>query len=199
MRKTQRKSQKGRWIAALLVLLALCGAAALIYPTARQDIESTLIYPKKFSAIVEREADAYDLDENLVYAVIKAESNFDPEAESAAGALGLMQMMPETFTWMQTHVKGDYSTASLRDPETNIRFGCALLRVLLNEFKNEETAVCAYNAGIGNVTSWLQNTTYSADGVTLFSIPFGETRHYVSRVMEYKAKYQELYGGNENV
>ena len=130
--------------------------------------------------------------------VSKLESDFDPEAESPVGALGLMQMMPETFDWMQTHIGGEYDASALLDPEISIKYGCALLRVLLNEYDNLATAVCAYNAGMGNVTSWLSDPAYSEDGVTLKEIPFEETRLYVQKVLQYKETYEKLYGGIEN-
>lgn len=109
-----------------------------------------------------------------------------------------MQMMPETFDWMQTHIGGEYDASALLDPEISIKYGCALLRVLLNEYDNLATAVCAYNAGMGNVTSWLSDPAYSEDGVTLKEIPFEETRLYVQKVLQYKETYEKLYGGIEN-
>lgn len=197
--RNKRKKHRGTVLALLIAAVVALGAVAAlkIFPRVQEDVE-TLLYPQKFSDIVEKEAAAYNLEESLVYAVIKAESDFDPNAESAVGALGLMQMMPETFTWMQTHVAGEFDAEALYDPEINIRFGCALLRLLLDEFGNVETAVCAYNAGIGNVTTWLSNAEYSADGKTLSEIPFGETRHYLQKVMRNKEKYEALYGGMEN-
>ncbi len=128
----------------------------------------------------------------------RRKADFDPEAESPVGALGLMQMMPETFDWMQTHIGGEYDASALLDPEISIKYGCALLRVLLNEYDNLATAVCAYNAGMGNVTSWLSDPAYSEDGVTLKEIPFEETRLYVQKVLQYKETYEKLYGGIEN-
>lgn len=157
-----------------------------------------MLYPRKYGSIVKKEAKEYDLPQSLVYAVIKAESDFDPEAESPVGALGLMQMMPETFDWMQTHIGGEYDASALLYPEISIKYGCALLRVLLNEYDNLATAVCAYNAGMGNVTSWLSDPAYSEDGVTLKEIPFEETRLYVQKVLQYKETYEKLYGGIEN-
>lgn len=157
-----------------------------------------ILYPRKYSSIVKKEAKEFDLEQSLVYAVIKAESNFDPEAESPVGALGLMQMMPETFDWMQTHIGGEYETSALFDPKISIKYGCALLRVLLNEYDDLGTAICAYNAGMGNVTSWLSDPAYSDDGVTLKEIPFEETRLYVQKVLQYKETYEKLYGGIGN-
>lgn len=186
-----------RWPAVLLVSAALLVFAFFALRLVQPDVER-LAYPKKYSRIVSEQAKAYELEESLVYAVIKAESNFDPKAESPVGALGLMQLMPDTFEWMQSHVGGEYDTDALFDPAVNIRFGCALLRLLLNEYGDLRVALCAYNAGMGNVTSWLSDGTYSEDGITLQLIPFDETRLYVQKVLQYKETYEELYGGIGN-
>lgn len=182
------------------ILIAGIAAAVLVVFAVQRlhpDVDH-MLYPRKYGSIVKKEAKEYDLPQSLVYAVIKAESDFDPEAESPVGALGLMQMMPETFDWMQTHIGGEYDASALLGPEISIKYGCALLRVLLNEYDNLATAVCAYNAGMGNVTSWLSDPAYSEDGVTLKEIPFEETRLYVQKVLQYKETYEKLYGGIEN-
>lgn len=182
----------------LLVLFALLLVVWLVRPKVQEDVDR-LSYPQKYSDLVKMQAAEFSLDESLVYAVIKAESNFDAEAESPVGALGLMQMMPETFTWMQTHIGGDYGAEKLFEPEISIRYGCALLRLLLDSYGEDLSVVLsAYNAGMGNVTSWLSDTSYSEDGKTLTHIPFDETRLYVEKVIRYKEIYEKLYGGNGN-
>ena len=181
----------------LLVLVLLAAFGFYTYDRIWPDVEHA-IYPKEYRRIVEEQAKAFDLDENLVYAMIKAESDFDANAKSSAGALGLMQMTPGTFEWMQSRLKETHDTDALFEPEVSIRYGCALLRLLLNEYDDLTVALAAYNAGMGNVTSWLSDTAYSADGVTLQAIPFGETRIYVQRVLRYKQNYEIIYGGMEN-
>ena len=101
--------------------------------------------------------------------------------------------LPQSLVYAVIKAESD-----LLDPEISIKYGCALLRVLLNEYDNLATAVCAYNAGMGNVTSWLSDPAYSEDGVTLKEIPFEETRLYVQKVLQYKETYEKLYGGIEN-
>ena len=123
------------------ILIAGIAAAVLVVFAVQRlhpDVDH-MLYPRKYESIVKKEAKEYDLPQSLVYAVIKAESDFDPEAESPVGALGLMQMMPETFDWMQTHIGGEYDASALLDPEISIKYGCALLRVLLNEYDNLAT------------------------------------------------------------
>ena len=195
MRK-RRYRKKSRWpVLIVLVLLVLFGFYA--YDRIKPDVEHAL-YPREYREIVRREAAVYDLDENLVYAMIKAESDFDAQAKSSAGALGLMQMTPGTFEWMQTKLRETHDTDALFEPKVSIRYGCALIRLLLDEYEDLTVALAAYNAGMGNVTSWLSDAEYSADGVTLKAIPFGETRHYVERVLRYKENYEIIYGGMEN-
>lgn len=195
MRK-RRYRKKSRWpVLIILVLLVLFGFYA--YDRIKPDVEHAL-YPREYREIVRREAAVYDLDENLVYAMIKAESDFDAQAKSSAGALGLMQMTPGTFEWMQTKLEETHDTDALFEPKVSIRYGCALIRLLLDEYEDLTVALAAYNAGMGNVTSWLSDAEYSADGVTLKAIPFGETRHYVERVLRYKENYEIIYGGMEN-
>ena len=193
--KKSKKKPLWPWI----LIAGIAAAVLVVFAVQRlhPDVDH-MLYPRKYGSIVKKEAKEYDLPQSLVYAVIKAESDFDPEAESPVGALGLMQMMPETFDWMQTHIGGEYDASALLDPEIRIKYGCALLRVLLNEYDNLATAVCAYNAGMGNVTSWLSDPAYSEDGVTLKEIPFEETRLYVQKVLQYKETYEKLYGGIEN-
>ena len=173
----------------LAAVVLLAGFAWFAFRSVQPDVME-FSYPRKYKSIVTEQAAEYDLEESLVYAVIKAESNFDAEAVSSVGAVGLMQMMPETFYWMQTHVG---------EPEVSIRFGCALLRLLLSEYGDLTVALCAYNAGMGNVASWLSDSAYSDDGKTLKAIPFGETEAYVQKVLQYKETYEEIYyGGMEN-
>ena len=185
-----------RWKALMLAVLLLVFSVFALYKV-RTDVERVM-FPRTYREIVEEQAEAFDLPESLVYAVIKAESNFDTEAVSSVGAIGLMQMMPNTFTWMQEILHETYEEKALYEPEVSVRFGCALLRLLLNEYGDLTAALSAYNAGMGNVTSWLSDAEYSADGVTLKAIPFGETRHYVERVLRYKENYEIIYGGMEN-
>ncbi len=182
----------------LAAVVLLAGFAWFAFRSVQPDVME-LSYPRKYKSIVTEQAAEYDLEESLVYAVIKAESNFDAEAVSSVGAVGLMQMMPETFYWMQTHVGETYDESALYEPEVSIRFGCALLRLLLSEYGDLTVALCAYNAGMGNVASWLSDSAYSDDGKTLKAIPFGETEAYVQKVLQYKKTYEEIYyGGMEN-
>lgn len=173
------------FLAALSVALAI--AAAMGGYTAGKRV----LYPVAYSEYIVKYSAEYDLDVFLVMGVIKQESNFVPEAESDY-AFGLMQLTSDTAEWNAKQM--GLENCDYADPETNIRIGCHYLRYLIDHYKNTDTALAAYNAGMGNVSSWLSNSEYSSDGVTLDNIPFSETRHYVRKVKGYCEKYREEYG-----
>lgn len=152
------------------------------------------VFPLKYEEYVTKYAAEYGLPPSLVYAVIHTESHFDPEAESGAGAKGLMQLVDGTYEWVQTLLPGEPEPPErVYDPEVNIRCGCKVLQVVMEQFEVKETALAAYNAGSGNVAKWLKNPDYSDDGVTLKEIPFEETRNYVKRVLKAQELYQTMY------
>lgn len=152
------------------------------------------LYPKKYQTEVERYAAQYGIDPDLVYSIIKCESNFTPDAVSAAGACGLMQITSATYEWVLSRENAESSGKnSLFDPATNIRYGCAIYALLSDELKEPAVALAAYNAGRGRVLSWLSNDAYSADGKTLHTIPFAETDGYVEKVLNAQKIYKLIY------
>lgn len=153
-------------------------------------------YKQEYSEYVTEYADKYDVDEALVYAVIRTESGFREDVKSSAGAVGLMQIMPDTFKWLQEKESGSvkYGADKLTDPEINIRYGTYYLSYLLSHYNgNEELAIAAYNAGMTNVDKWLKDERYSEDGESLKKIPYKETAKYVKRVTKTKGVYETLY------
>ncbi len=155
-----------------------------------------LYYPQAYKEIVTEKTAAFELEESLVYAVIHAESKFDPAAESHAGAAGLMQLTEETFVWINGKFPSETAQPDIMNPSDNIYAGCALLRLLITHYGDLTVALSAYNAGMGNVDAWLQNEQYSKDGVTLDKIPFPETEKYVARVLTNYEMYKKLYTNN---
>ena len=152
-------------------------------------------YPLEYEDLILRYSDAYDLDPAFVAAVINTESSFQPDARSSANAIGLMQLQPETFDWVKYKIGEERSLTEedLLDPEINVQYGCALYRLLLDEFGSLETAVAAYHAGWGNVKSWLSDTGYSSDGIHLDQIPFVDTAHYLERIISDQEVYARRY------
>ncbi len=153
------------------------------------------IYPLKYEEYVEKYSLQYNVPASMVYAVIKTESDFDPNALSSAGAMGLMQMMPDTFLWLtsEEHLGEALSVEKVYDPETGIRYGVYYLRYLYEKFPNWDTVAAAYNAGEGNVARWLESAEYSNGDGTLKNIPFKETKTYTRRISLAKKFYEYTY------
>lgn len=177
----------------LALAVILCGLGFIVYFGYRSC--QTAYYPEKYQSLVTEYARKNALDPALVYAVIRCESDFNPNAVSKIGARGLMQLTPETYWWVQQKLKisPQLSDDKLYEPETNLRCGTYLLAELLSEYANEQTALAAYHAGRATVRKWLANTAYSKDRVTLSYIPYADTRTYVRRVAATKAIYRKLY------
>ena len=132
------------------------------------------------------------MEKELLQGVIFAESKFLEDAHSGKAA-GLMQITEETASWICCELDMEYSEEMLYIPETNIEMGSFYLAYLAEKYKNMDTALAAYNAGMGNVAKWLKDKRYSSDGVTLSDIPFGETKRYVQRVNRLKKLYEIIY------
>lgn len=155
------------------------------------------VYPFPYQEFVYDYAAEQELDPFLVAAVIRTESKFNPQARSPKGALGLMQMMPETAKWVaeQMEFSSEFSLEQLRNPDVNIRMGTWYLSSLKKEFRsNEVLMLAAYNGGRGNVKQWMIRYEWSMSFKDAEKIPFLETREYVNRVLYSKKRYQELYG-----
>lgn len=162
---------------AFLALVAI--VIAIIGVIGGYETSQRIKYPVAYSDYILKYADENDLDPYLVMAVIKTESNFVHDAQSYIAG-GLMQLTEETAVW--TANKLEVTDYDYMDPETNIKFGCYYLRHLIDMYGNIDTALAAYNGGMGNVNEWLSNPEYSSDGVSLDYIPFAETRNYVVKV-----------------
>ena len=159
-----------------------------------------MFYPIKYQESVSITAEKYNLEPSLVYSIIRCESGFKEDAQSHAQAIGLMQVMPDTFSWLKNSDDSlpDVDVEMLYETATNIEYGCYYVRYLLDHFGNEKTAIAAYNAGPGNVEKWLENPDYSSNGIDLDNIPIDETRNYVKRVFSSKEVYDHLYFNDDN-
>lgn len=176
-----------------IVMITIVGLALIIRNANNSYVDES--YPLKYEKEVNAASEKYGVDKALIYGIIKTESNFDSDAESNAGALGLMQLMPESFEWLQTFYKedNDYQFEDLKDPAVNIDYGVELLSILSDMYEVEDTMICAYNGGLGNVDQWLQNPQYSDDGKHLKVVPFTETDNYRKLVAQNKSIYKKLY------
>ena len=196
-RRRRRRHRGINFLVWLVVITILTGGAVFIVTRYFDDVKTKLeyaSYPREYSQYVEKAAKDYDLDEELIYAVIRTESSFNPDAQSGAGACGIMQIMPSSFEWLQQKrdTVGEYTTEDLFDPEICIDYGSYLLKYFYDLYGDEKCAVAAYNAGFV-VGDWLEDSNYSTDGVTLSDIPYPETKHYVEKVESAKEMYIKLY------
>jgi soluble lytic murein transglycosylase len=147
-----------------------------------------LKYPLRYGTIVRDHARNYHLDPALLAAVIYQESKFRPDVRSSSGAIGLMQLEPDTAEGIAVHTGGSrFRVSDLYDPEINIRYGSWYLRHLLDKYGDERLALAAYNAGQSNVDTWKQR----GEGIL-----FAETRQYVATVEHVKRMYEKAYGEN---
>ena len=149
-------------------------------------------FPVRYLEIVNDNAG--ELDPSLILAVIMAESSFRPNAQSHAGAQGLMQLMPATAEWMAEQMgKTDFNPEDVWLPEVNIAIGSFYLNWLVRYYNgNKNLAIAAYNAGLGNVNRWLADPEFSSDGLNLDVIPFRETYNYLHRVQRNQRIYVEI-------
>ena len=179
-------------IAAIIVGAILLG---VLVDFAWKKIEQAT-HPKTYAAYVRQYSYEYNVPEPIVFAVIKVESDFDPYAESNAGARGLMQMMQSTFEELTSdeYLGDNYSFGELFDPEVSIKYGTYYLAYLRSYFDGDwNNAIAAYNGGMGNVQKWLADSNYSDGKGNLTDIPFEETRNYVSKVNKEIEIYKKLY------
>lgn len=175
----------------ILLVVLLIGVFLLI----NSSFVWKLMYPIKYEEQIEWASKKYGVEPYLVMAVIRAESKFDPTLVSKKGAVGLMQLMPDTANWIveQSEMNSLYQP-DLEHPETNIHLGTWYLGYLIKMFEgNEVKAIAAYNAGPGNVKGWLSSNRWDGKADSVSDIPFGETRHYVQRVIYYEERYEEIY------
>ena len=155
-----------------------------------------LLYPRPFDAEVRAAARLTGLSDALIYGVIRQESLYQPYAESSAGALGLMQLLPSTAARtarsfsMRRPSRGD-----LKEPAVNVKLGAATLRELVERFAGRtELALAGYNAGPGAARRWLPERALDAD-VWIENIPYNETRAYVQRVLWHGVVFAWLDAG----
>jgi soluble lytic murein transglycosylase len=189
--RTRARTIRRRRIGALLVVLAVLVAGfATLMPTVDKAVKEVTL-PLRHDDIIRQQAADKDLDPSLIAAVIYAESRFDANAESEAGARGLMQITRETASDIARRSGGiAFEHQDLSEPQINISYGSYYLRWLLDRYGDNVTlATAAYNAGTGNVDRWIgQNPE-----MTRRQIPFPETRAYVGRVLDAQREYRREY------
>ncbi len=172
-----------------IILCAFWICFALLF--AKNCIERAYFYPVKYKELVLENAQKTQIPYSTVFAIINIESNFNASAKSNKGAVGLMQITPDTAKY--TAEINNISDYDLFTPSDNIKIGCLYLKYLLDKFNVIETAVVAYNAGEGNVNKWLKDKEFSEDSKHLKNIPFNESKEYLLKYEKSFEKYNKLY------
>lgn len=174
----------------MLFVVVLLAFGLLLLPFLFQLPETLqrLVYPLEYEAGIREVSREHGLEPAFVAGVVYTESRFRPEAESSQGALGLMQVMPETAAFVQDRsgIRGDY-----RNPRVNLRMGAWYLNYLGEKYRGDERlTLAAYNSGQGRVDGWISQEGFDIEQ----DIPFRETREYVENVLEAREVYRDLYG-----
>jgi len=165
--------------------------------TYREDLHE-LYYPPAYWEVVEEAARINDIDPLLILSIMREESRFAPEARSAAGALGLLQLMPQTASRMSTRARVSLKhSGDLYDIRTNVFIGTYYLKSLINHFNSVPLAIAAYNAGEEAVKDWLAAGLYKSADEFIEDIPYDETRNYVKKVMTSYFEYMRQNGRKE--
>ena len=187
MKKSGPKRLLLIFIILILIIISGLGIKYLLEP---------YFYPLYYSQEVKKAAEEFDLDPFLLFSMIKEESGFEADANSPAGAEGLMQLMPNTADWIILEMGIDVSREdAVWDPELNIRMGAWYLDWLTNTYYdgNLMAALAAYNAGIQNVDGWLKDGVWDGSLDNFGDIPYSETKDYIADVCKNYQKYQKLY------
>lgn len=192
MASTASRGKRIKLIAIICIVLAVLTALGTLI--VRREITKRR-YPLMYQEYVIKYAAEYNVPVEIVYSVIRCESGFKEKAESPVGALGLMQLMPDTYKWLcEKFFEEEFIEENITDPKTNIRCGVKYLSWLHERFENWDTVLAAYNAGQTRVYGWLGDTRYCDDGKTLKEIPVEETKTYVTRINNTIKIYKDFYG-----
>lgn len=184
--------QLRRFLRRIIVITLL---ASLVIIAVSSKFFWQVLYPLPYKNSIFTHAEAQHVDPYLVAAIIRSESKFITGAKSSKGAIGLMQLMPETAAWGASELNiTQPSEKDLFKADLNIRLGSWFLKQLLEEFDdNLPIVLAAYNAGSGRVREWLRKGTWDGSEANIADIPFAETRHYVKAVLRSYTVYRQIY------
>ncbi len=187
-----KRRYRGRWGKTLLLLIMVLLIAIV---AANKDTLLRTLYPVPYYDEIALLCQEFGEDLPLVLALIQTESRFRQDALSSPGAVGLMQVMPDTAQWMADQLGlEDYSAEKLYEREWNLKLGIAYLHYLRQQFPGSLVqALAAYNAGPTKVRSWLAADQWDGSRDNLEEIPYKETRNYVEKVMNRYETYRQIY------
>lgn len=185
--KPKRAGKRKRAAIAIVVAVLLLGLAVALGWLWSQ----YRAYPYQWQEEIRANAAQYGQDPLFIAAIIRTESSWRPGAESSVGAMGLMQIMPDTGAWIASKNGWEYEESQLADGPANIRLGCWYVDYLSRKFGGDQTLLlAAYNAGENKVSQWVDEGRMKQGGT---GIPYPETREFVRKVMDAYEKYQFLY------
>lgn len=182
----------------LIAVILILSIIVILFAFQKDILKIT--YPKKYTEAVEKYAKEHEVEEELIYALIKNESNFKNDAKSHKSAMGLMQIIPETSIDVANKNKIELDKNNLENElynaEKNINIGTKYLAELIKRYKNYPVAISAYNAGIGTVDNWIEKGIIQKDGKDIEKVPYKETNNYVRKVLRDYNNYKEIYNKN---
>lgn len=178
-----------------IYLIALVFIILLGWMYVNPSVLGKFIYPIYYKQEIHKSAANFEVDPLLIAAIIRVESNFKHESVSNKGALGIMQLMPDTAAWINsTGFQNQLTNQDIGKVDVNIDLGTWYVKWLQDYYKGDIVKVIsAYNAGQGNVDRWVEHGNWYGQTHEIESIPFGETRHFVQRVLYYYQKYQKFH------
>ena len=186
----------------ILIIIILTVSVTFLIKSLSKDISNSsnsnnTVVNLKYDELITKYSQEHKVDKAIIYAVIDVESSFRSDVVSKAGAIGLMQIMPETFNDMLLKTGENLSENDLFVPDVNIKYGIIYLRYLYDYFNNWDLVIVSYNAGIGNVKNWIQNPDFY-DGNQFLKIPFKETSGYFNKVKSKIEFYDNYFKVNSN-
>ena len=195
-----RNAMFWRWYRTLpVVLMTAMLALALAVEVLPINMVRGVFFPVSYAERIDDAAERHGVDPHLVAAVIRCESGWNETAQSGAGAVGLMQLMPDTaksIAGLKLVDTNKYDPNRLTDAATNIEYGTAYLAYLESQFEDEDKVICAYNAGIGVVQGWQRD---AGSGPFEDAIAYPETRAYLGSVNEAFRQYTKYYPNGMSV
>lgn len=192
----RRRRRRVGWLLLALAVLGVVGGAWLEVHRTMPSWYARLWYPLQYEDAIRTEAARNDLDPALLAAIINTESGFVPDSRSSQGAVGLMQVLPETARFIASGPdRPSPPPDRLEVPEVNIAYGARYMRYLIDRYGTVPLALAAYNGGETNLTDWLERAQREGDTLEVpRDIPFSETRSFVTKVLRAEPIYRRAYG-----
>lgn len=198
----------GRWLDAIKAYDSLPRSFRMSLPSGFERI----IFPRRHVDVINQYAKKAGIDPDLVMALIRQESVFNPIARSPVGALGLMQLMPQTAKMEAARIGTDYVNAEERkqltvksvdplrlvEPETNVAIGIHHMRSLIRKYQNLVIVLSAYNASPSAAQRWMNEFSLHDELMFIERIPYKETRSYVKLILRNYFYYKRWYGPPTN-